>query len=274
MNKRIKFNMAVVLFAMTGLMAQAGVAWNDTFDGSLNANWTIYHNGSGSAVLQTGGQMVMDTGIKAGAAQAAVNTLTDQTGSTTTFNGADLYDFYSHQVSVRFDIASMTGVADGGRNVFYLSIGDDSIGNFAPQATVLDNGVGLSIEHLVGDVWRINNESFVDAARVLNEIVGNISGVPSALTYTLNGTQLGIELEGATFTGTGLATATSTVADLSSNITDYNLAFGGYNRGVLLEKTVVTLDDVNITVIPEPAIAGMLGLGMTGLLIFRRIFSL
>ena len=216
--------------------------------GGMNPNWTVYHNGFGSSVSQTNEQMVLDTGVPAGAAQAAVNTLTDQTGSMTMFNGSPLYDFYDHQVKVRFDIASMTGIANGGRNVFYLSIGNDSIGNFAPQGTVLDNGVGLSIEHLAGDIWRVNNASFTNGVYVGGAVVGTISGVPAAITYTLNGTQLDIEMEGATFIVSGLATATATVKDISASITDYHLAFGAYNRGALTEKTVMTLDALTVSI--------------------------
>ncbi|MEN8255695.1 MAG: hypothetical protein ABFR33_09520, partial [Verrucomicrobiota bacterium] len=102
----------------------ATVLWDDGFDpptsmwdedfsaGTLNTNWSVFAP-SPSSVTQTGGQLIMDTGETTDTLLAAVYTLTNEAGTVTTYNGAQLYDFYDHQVSTRFDIASMTGTPDG-----------------------------------------------------------------------------------------------------------------------------------------------------------------
>ena len=69
--------------------------------------------------------------------------------------------------------------------------------------------------------------------------------MPTAITYTLNGAQATIELEGATSTS-GDSVLTQTLADLSTNISGYTLAFGAWNYGAVNEKTVVTLNAVSI----------------------------
>ncbi|VGO13648.1 Arylsulfatase [Pontiella desulfatans] len=221
--------------------------WNDSFGGSLNTNWTEYLQGAGAATTPTGGQLVMDVGIPNGSAQAALNTTVNQDGDVSMFNGAKLYNFYDHPVSARFDIASITGVNGGGRNVFYFSIGDDAAGKFNPQANALDDGIGFRLEQQ-GDPasWRIIYQA-LQGASASSATVANLNGLPSTITFTLDGTQAVIELEGTTSTG-GDSVLTQTLADYSANISGYTLAFGALNYGTVTEKTVVTLDAVSVEV--------------------------
>lgn len=227
---------------------QTNVIWNESFTNTLlNTNWTEFTQGAGAGLVQTAGQLVMDAGVSNSAAQAALNTITDQTGTITTSGGQPLYNFYHHQVTARFDIASISGANGSGRNEFYFSIGDDADGKHQPQGNALDDGIGFRLEQ-VGDPssWRIIYQALVGAA-ASGGTVANLSGVPSAITVVLNGTQATILLEGAT-SADGDSVLTQTLADYSANISGYTLAFGAFNLGTVTEKTVVTLDAVSIEI--------------------------
>ncbi|WP_168442721.1 sulfatase family protein [Pontiella desulfatans] len=221
--------------------------WSDSFEGTINTNWTEYVQGAGASVTQAGGQLVMDTGIPAGSAQAALSTTNSADGTMTTFNGEKLYNFYDHPVSARFDIASISGTNGSGRNIFFFTVGDDADGKYNPQANALDDGIGFRLEHQ-GDpsAWRIICQA-LDGAAANGGTVADLNGLPTAITYTLDGTQATIELEGTTSTG-GDSVLTETLADYSANISGYTLAFGALNYGTVTEKTVVTLDAVSIEV--------------------------
>jgi len=230
------------------------VSWRDDFGLVPCVNWTAYtHVGS---VAQINGQMVLDTGVAGSTAQAAVNTLSDETDTLTHIDGARLYNFNAHRVSARFDIASMTGAPDGAnnRNVFYFCIGDDVEGNFVPQS--MDDGLGIALEQLDignGAFFRLVVSSMSGGVETLVSLA-NLSGVPSALSYTLDGTEVLIEVEGATFTGSGWliandgTTLSGTVGNLSANMHDYNLAFGAHNLGTVSAKTEVALESLSIAI--------------------------
>ena len=222
--------------------------WDDSFDGAVvNTNWTEYNQGAGAGASQTGGQLVLDSGIPTGSAQATLFTTNNDDGTMTTFNGAKLYNFYDHPVKTRFDIASISGSNGLSKNVFFFSIGDDADGKYNPQANALDDGIGFRLEQ-AGDpsIWRIIYQA-LDGAVATGGTVANLNGLPSAITYTLDGTQATILLEGTTSTG-GDAELTQPLADYSANISGYTLAFGALNLGTVTEKTVVTLDAVSIEV--------------------------
>lgn len=246
----------VAIGACVGLLppvVQAGVVWDDGFDGSPSPHWTIATVGDGASVSQAAGQMLMDTAIPADSARAQASASTDSTGAITTFNGARLYNFYDHSVSVRFDIASIAGAPNGpnGRNIFYFSIGDDHAGNFMLQDSLMDDGLGFRLEHLDAgvDLWRIYHSALVSGSAT-ESLVAYLTGAPSALIYTLDGTNATVEVEGAAvsfpnWTASG-NTLTGPVADLSANISTYNLAFGAYNLGTVSEATAVVLDAVRV----------------------------
>jgi len=233
--------------------------WDDSFATNVvNANWTQYVNGAGAAVTQSGGQMVLDSGIEDGTAEASVSTLTDQAGSVVEVDGAPLYDFYSHDVSVRFDIASITGAPNGAdhRNTFYFSIGDDGAGQYFTRA--MDNGIGFVLEHLdtgSGAYWRMVVSSMSNGVETV-ELFADLNGLPSAITYSFEGTATTIEFEGATVTvrsawdlTNGDTKLTGTMTDMSASVSGYTLAFGAYNTGsAVAQRTVVSLDAVLVKV--------------------------
>jgi hypothetical protein len=86
--------------------------------------------------------------------------------------------------------------------------------------------------------------------------VAKISGVPSLLTYTLNGTHATIQIEGATILAIGRAGSGSVggtqlvvnLEDLSEHISGYTMAFGAYNLGDVAERTIVSLDAISAEV--------------------------
>ena len=87
----------------------------------------------------------------------------------------------------------------------------------------------------------------MEGASASGGTMANLNGLPSSITFTLDGTQAVIELEGTTSTG-GDSVLTQTLADYSANISGYTLAFGAWNMGTVTEKTIVTLDAVSIEV--------------------------
>ncbi|RKX38053.1 MAG: hypothetical protein DRP64_16360, partial [Verrucomicrobia bacterium] len=241
--------------------------WDDGFD-SLNPNWTVLT--LAGSVSQTTGQLVLDTGVASGTAQAQVSTLTDETGTITSVGGEAAYNYYDHQLSARFDIASIAGTPDGAnqRNTFYFSIGDDAAGNFNSWA--MDNGLAITLEQLHHpdvDRWRLVVTTKVSGTETV-EAIGDLSGLPAALVYTLDGTHAAIEVEGAIFTGSGWtisdggAKLSGNASDLSANLSDYHLAFGAYNLGTVTEKTVVILDALEVTVWVDSYTVWALGWGV------------
>lgn len=273
---KLTASLALSLAGFSTLTAQI-TAWDDSFGaGTVNSNLTVFTNGAGASVTQSGGQMIMDTAVGAGSAQAAVNTSTDSTGTISTFNGKGLYDFYSHEVQLSFDVVSMTTSTTTNRNVFYVSIGQDAAGNFAPQHTILDDGIGLRFEYING-IFRIGYGEFVGGSET-DGIVAALDGAPTGIDLSYNGTNLGISLTGATATAIGNHAETGTVggsdftvtmADLSANIDTYSIAFGSYNLGNVDAATVTTLNSFSATAIPEPGsfalLAGMLAVGLVTL---------
>jgi len=277
---RIVTTVSALLLLAAGPL-QAAVIWDDDFSGaSLNTNFTQFRQGAGAGSTQADGQLVMDVGVTNTSAQAAVNTTTDQTGTITTFNGEKLYNFYDHQVKARFDIASISGVNGSNRNTFYFSIGDDVDGNYAPVNGALDNGIGFTLEQVTvssSTYWRLGY-NHLTAGVAGGGVVADISGVPTSLTYTLEGTEAIILMLGATITkvgsfgngtvgGTDLTVA---LADLSANISGYTMAFGARNQGAVDAKTVVTLNSFEVTVVPEPSTFALLAASLTALMLFRR----
>ncbi|MEN8254444.1 MAG: hypothetical protein ABFR33_03135, partial [Verrucomicrobiota bacterium] len=216
--------------------------WDDDFSaGTLNTNWSVYAP-SPSSVTQTGGQLIMDTGGTTDALLAAVYTLTDEAGTVTTYNGAQLYDFYDHQVSTRFDIASMAGTPDGPdqRNTFICRFGDVDATDY----------IEFRLEHLIYlDDWRLMY-AVMDGGVYDNEEVAYFDGLPTALTYALNGTNASIQVEGANITVAlpNWIGMVGSIDDLSAGIADYYIAYGARNFGTPTAQTVVTLEDVAIDV--------------------------
>lgn len=246
-----------VMYAINGPITSA--VWNDSFtNGVVNENWNQVTNTASTAISQTGGQLILDSGDTTGGAEAALHTLTDESGSVTAVNGAPLYDFYSHKVEANFDIASIAGDFNGteGRNVFYFSIGETSVGSYFPAA--LANGIGVRVEHLdylTG--WRVIVTKTIAGAA--NDFCEGIiyGGAPVAMTVTLDGDAVSVRLQGASYKvvtpGWILSEGDSVMTgswgeDLSTDISTYNLAYGAYNIGTPSSATVVTLDAVKVVV--------------------------
>ncbi|MGB0413884.1 MAG: sulfatase [Coraliomargarita sp.] len=225
---------------------QINTVWDDRFTSAeLNGNWTVTTQGSSATVSLAGGQLVMDVGATNTSTRAALHTTLNQNGESTVGSGAKLYDFYDHPVTVRFDIASISGQPGDKRNVFYFSIGDDADGKYQPQSNALDDGIGFRLEQQGNPAaWRIVYQA-LQRASASGGTVADLNGLPTAITYTLDGTQATIELEGTTSTG-GDSVLTQTLADLSANISGYTLAFGAWNFGEVAEQTIVTLNAVSI----------------------------
>jgi hypothetical protein len=249
---------ALLLLAAAPL--QAGEIWNDDFSGdALNSHLFPSTQGIGAGVAQADGQLVLNTALTAGSARAQVSTESDSFGSTT-FNGRPLYDFHGHEVTVAFNIASIAGTPNDtqGRNVFYFAIGDDPEAVYIPQKGVLENRLVFSLEQVTdgSTFWRIYYSAITDGVVARGEVVAKISGVPSWLTYTLNGTNATIHLEGATILAIGRAGSGSVggtqlmvnLDDLSEHISGHTMAFGAYNLGTVAERTVVTLDAFSVEV--------------------------
>jgi hypothetical protein len=116
----------IVISILAAVGVQAEVVWNDSFDGaSLNANLSVSASAVGS-VTQTGGQLQMNLSANSAWHRAKVVTLSGQNGEIQHYNGADLFDFTDHQVSVWFDLDQFVGTpgAGGNYNMFDSGIGE------------------------------------------------------------------------------------------------------------------------------------------------------
>ena len=230
------------VFLSVGLSVQAGIVWDVDFSEVPSSAATAFQAGD-AAILRPAGQIVLDAGSVPGGI-VGLRTSSDETGNATTFNGAPLYNFYNHQVSLRFDIASIAGTPNGpdGRNAFFCYFGELD----------MSEGVLFRLEQLntgTGDRWRLACETRV-AAQATERVVATFSAQPTALSFELKGTRSIIGVKGAIITGTsdsGLPGAGSTIMewpidDLSANIKDYVISFGVFNIGAPLARTVVALD--------------------------------
>jgi len=257
---------------------QAGLIWSNDFSGaSLDSNLSTATQGAGANVTQTGGQLKLDTAVTTGSARAQVYTQKDSSGGTT-FNGNPLYDFYNHQVSVSFNIASIAGTPGTGRNVFFVSIGEDASNFLTPVNSAMDYGQGIVIEQL-STGWRMNGNS-LNNGTATSKFLYTLSAAPTAVTYTFNGTNATISMTGATFTsgGAGVSGQSSTSVtfdDLSgvAAFDQFNLGFGAYNQGTVTAKTLVTLDSFTAEVIPEPATLGLFMVSGVSVLLVRRALT-
>ena len=248
------------------LHAQTSV-WNDNFSGSSlkpNGHLSIDKSGAGS-VSQGSNQLTMNNGTNLTPARAGVYTTTDKTGTLSTINGADLYNFYDHTVIASFDIDAVNySATTSGRPQFYFSIAKDLNNQHNPVH--MDLGVSFGIE-LSGGTWRLfYTEKGTGAA---TGVIGSLSELPTGITYTLNGTLATIDITDATFTSIGnqgtsvdANTVTVTMADYSADFNDdYTLAFGALNRTELDSgaETEVILNSFSVSVIPEPYSYTLLG---------------
>ena len=249
---------SLLILSITATQA-AETVWDDSFDGRArvpNSNLHEYVKGAGAVVTQGGGNLVLNTNTSAGSAQAAVNTRTDKTGE---FNGVGaefMYNYHAHPVQVHFEIDSIQGKNGKGGNVFYCSIGEDSDGNYVPQRRGLDHGVGFSLDQLAEhSIWRLSYGSYRDGKGKAKS-VALLSAMPTALSFTFTKDMIHIEMAGATVKREGSAgTATPgdtkvsvSIEDLSSVISDYTLAFGAYNHGLVTSETVVKLNRFRVKV--------------------------
>ena len=250
------------------LHAQTSV-WNDDFSGSSlslkpTGHLSIDKSGAGS-VSQGSNQLTMNNGSNLTPARAGVYTTTDQTGTLSTINGADLYNFYDHTVIASFDIDAVNySATTSGRPQFYFSIAKDLNNQHNPVQ--MDLGVSFGIE-LSGGTWRLfYTEKGTGAA---TGVIGSLSELPTGITYTLNGTLATIDITDATFTSIGnqgtsvdANTVTATIADYKADFNDdYTLAFGALNRTTLdlNAETEVILNSFSVSVIPEPYSYTLLG---------------
>jgi len=241
--------------------------WDEDFsDPALNANWVISKSASGS-VTHTNSTVVMSTGTSNKFQRAGLVNFKDPSGVETNPSGADIYNFYDHEVTVRFDIAEMLhGSSVGqGRNHFYFSIGDSTGGSAAPGNSGLKDGIGFMLEFIEtagGPLWRIQyaptTNSALDqvaAGGAFPSALGKLSNRPTAIVWTMDGTNSSITVEGATFTSNPFknkTTATKTLPDYSSNLSIYRLGFGVRNDSKdVTVPTQVTLSNVSVNYAPQ-----------------------
>jgi hypothetical protein len=266
---------SALLIAVAGPLQAEVVVWNDDFSGpSINSNLTVVTAGPGANVTQTGGQLIMNTGSTTGSARALI--VTDKTSTGATTIGSDLvFDYMANAVTSTFNIAGVTTDIDGAnptRPTFFLTIGQDARSIYYP-GTGLDYGVGIALEYLDAlGYWRF-------AARTANnrvateDYLGNLSALPTSVTYTINNTAASISIAGATFTsgGTGTSSSAITFGDLSgvAAFTQRNLAFGAFNAGTVDPQTVATLNAFQVTVVPEPSTFALIAGSLTALVVLR-----
>lgn len=266
----------LMTLSIVGVAQAQTTVWNDSFtDGTLNSNLTA-ENPAASSLTESsanGGQLTMNAGGDNGGDRSVVKTKVGQNGETT-FNGAELYNFYDHTVTASFDIASLSPTSTAsGRSSFYFAIGYDvQTGvNERFDAVGMNDGVNFAIELVNGgtdpDYWRLYYTERDGGSTGNTGVAAILDAAPTGITFELDGNTATVGLTGAVTTaignqGTGVVgqdTLTITMANLS--IPDYTLAFGAYNRNDLDTgvSSVAVLNSFEVTVIPEPGAFALLG---------------
>ena len=251
--------------------------WDDDHTGStLNENWTKSSAGNpNSAEIDTDNDWLAITSGPQMTAWVNIAADTDEAGTMTEWQGAELYNFFNHAVRVTMDLASLEGtpVLENDSVRTWFAIGEPGV-----PGGGRDNQYGFNIEKLSdgdgGFWWRLDMEMSADGGR--NRTTLGITGEPSAMVYTLDGTNVTVSLTGATFDDAEGGSERSfdfEGALFAETFTDYNINLGTRNNlsgedGE--ETTVANYDTFKVEVIPEPGTLAMLGLGTIGIMLFRR----
>lgn len=248
----------LLLLAATTCIVTAG-----EFQKAVSSALTPYTRGAEAFVEQRDdGGLIMDTGSSRGSAQASVFVDAKKIEG---ICQESPFNYHVHKIELSFDLEDMEGEPqeEGGRNVFFVSIGEDSEGNHVPQNRVLDNGIGLLLEKVklpnpggaASTEWRLRFGTYKGS--LANEsVLAILTGRPTGLTYVISDGAIQIQLEGAEVAakgrgslfafpgGTEIEVAIGELEPLSS----YALCLGAYNLGPVDQGTVVRLKQVEISV--------------------------
>ena len=222
-----------------------------------------YTRGSEAFVEQRDdGGLIMDTGSSRGSAQAAVFVDAKQIQG---IRQESPFNYHAHKIELSFDLEDIEGEPQeaGGRNVFFVTIGEDGEGNHAPQNSVLDNGIGLLLEKLklsdpggvASTIWRLSFGTY-KGSLANEDVLAILNGRPTALTYVISDDAIHIKLEGAEVSAKGRGSSFAypggreievEIGELEP-LSSYALCFGAYNLGPVDQATVVRLKEVEMSV--------------------------
>jgi hypothetical protein len=209
---------------MTGLMmlcaaypasAAVDVLVSEPFSGtSLDAAWEKGLSTSGFTV--SGGELVMTNSAATAGQRTMISRNTDGSANTL-YNGAKVFNFYNHKLTVDVNLGAVIGDT---RISYFLGVCYQSS---PANRSIYDaeDGVFVALDR-DGTGYRIVTYQRADSGTTSIAHIGYLSGVPTNLVMTLDGSNWTLDMSGATFTqggfnGTSSANGTFSVAESSFN---------------------------------------------------------
>lgn len=278
------------LLALSIPAAHGAVLLEDSFDGSsLNTSvWTFGSNGGLGTSTVGSGSLTLDVNQQANSARAGI--LTDATN----------FNPFTSPITVSLGGLALGGSPGTSYNSLYSVIGrlPADAGGEANAGLAASYSSGGS--YGTGGAFGVGVLAFSSAYRIqvldsgssvaVKQVQWGITGVPTDMTYVVDGANATwtLTLTGATFTGTAIGTngLSASLTDANTltgslfNFTAASLAAGegsvsrfalGANNGTgVLDGAIATFGDVNVSTIPEPSSFALLASAFVGGLAITR----
>lgn len=213
--KRAIISGLMMLCAVYSASAAVDVLVSEPFAGtSLDAAWEKGLSTSGFTV--SGGELTMTNSAATAGQRSMISRKTDGAGNTL-YNGVEVFNFYDHKLTA--DI-NLSGVVGDTRISYFIGVCYQSA---SANRSVYDaeDGVFVALDR-DGTGYRIVTYQRADSGTTSIAHIGYLSGVPTNLVMTLDGSNWTLDMGGATFTqggfnGTSSANGTFSVAESSFN---------------------------------------------------------
>lgn len=216
---------------MTGLMmlcaaypasAAVDVLVSEPFDGtSLDAAWEKGIGTSGFTV--SGGDLTMTNAAATGGQRSMISRNTDGSGNAQ-YNGVPAFNFFDHELTVDVDLKTVGGAP--WLSCFFGVCYSSLAANRSPYDA--EDGVFIAFDrHSTGD--RIVTFQKFNGGTTAVAHIGYVSGIPTNLVVTLDGSSWTLDMGGATFTQggfTGTSSASGTFSVDESAFNDFYFTAG------------------------------------------------
>ena len=233
---------------------------HDTFD-TLNTTtlWDIGSTSGSGTIEVSGGNLEMQTGTTSGSHR---NTLLTQAAS---------YNPYGRVLTMTASTLTVNSAdtTSTGLNSFYFMIGhadEQLVSYYAPNRAFFDSGDGYGMISVTVSTSDSGSQVQIgDVGSTYNYDTYAISGIPTDITFTLDGTAetftYTLTLTGATYTDDGGNSISGTITHFTQTIDatdDIYFALGDINSGAVDVITNSTLGQIDVVQVPEPAASGLL----------------
>ena len=199
---------------------------------------------------------------------------------------------FAGALTITFDNLTLAGTATENEptwgNAFYAAVGRASTDDGAAlNDTVAGKYTAVGGDYITALGLNVRKSDTATILQIIDRGAANhttasfnLSGTPTDIVWIIDGTggigSWSVALTGATFTDTGLSSASGSFikfneAELDAAGTSVSrLAFGAINVGPVVDFTAVTLDSVTLSTVPEPSAYALILSGLVGGLILVR----